>query len=110
MNSVTHLWSSYTWDVDQHIVSHAILKSGVCSLPTGNKLWKEVNLEPKSGKTKRIHMVLFLLNCFLGPRPVDDSETCWHGSGVYEDCNNKLWSRNVLIRQVRIKSTSHQQS
>ena len=29
---------------------------------------------------------------------MDDSETCWHGSGVYEDCNAKLWSRNMMIR------------
>ncbi len=37
----------YTWDIDQHVVSHAILKSGLCSLPASNGLWKEVNLEPK---------------------------------------------------------------
>lgn len=29
---------------------------------------------------------------------MDDSKTCWHGSGIYEDCNNKLWSRNMMIR------------
>ncbi len=29
---------------------------------------------------------------------MDDSKTCWHGSGIFEDCNNKLWSRNLLIR------------
>ena len=28
----------------------------------------------------------------------NDYKTCWHGSGIYEDCNNKLWSRNVMIR------------
>ena len=28
----------------------------------------------------------------------DDHSTCWHGSGIYEDCNNKLWSRNLMIR------------
>ena len=69
----------YTWDVDQHIVSHAILSSGLCTIDSGNKLWKELNLEPPDP-------------------PVDDSSTCWHGSGVYEDCNNKLWTRNVMIR------------
>lgn len=37
----------YTWDRDQHIVSYAILKSQLCSLPKDNKLWKELNLEPK---------------------------------------------------------------
>lgn len=31
-------------------------------------------------------------------RVFDDSETCWHGSGVYEDCNQKLWTRNAWIR------------
>lgn len=67
----------YTWDRDQHIVSYAILKSQLCSLPKDNKLWKELNLEPNEQ---------------------DDSQTCWHGSGAFEDCNNKLWSRNILIR------------
>ena len=38
---------SYTWEIDQHILSHAILNSGLCSLPRDNKLWKELNLEPK---------------------------------------------------------------
>ena len=28
----------------------------------------------------------------------DDSKTCWHGSGIYEDCNNKLNWRNAFIR------------
>ena len=36
----------YTWDIDQHIVSRAILKSGYCTIPANNTLWKEVNLEP----------------------------------------------------------------
>ena len=31
-------------------------------------------------------------------RVFDDSKICWHGSGIYEDCNNVLWSRNLLIR------------
>ena len=31
-------------------------------------------------------------------REFDDSATCWHGNGPYEDCNNKLWTRNALIR------------
>lgn len=39
---------SYTWDIDQHIVSRAILASGFCSLPRDNKLWKEVKLKPRS--------------------------------------------------------------
>ena len=38
---------TYTWDVDQHIVSHGILRSGYCSLPSSNKLWNELNLEPR---------------------------------------------------------------
>ena len=37
----------YTWDIDQHIVTHSILKSGLCSLPKDSKLWQEVNLEPE---------------------------------------------------------------
>ncbi len=67
----------YTWDVDQHITSYAILKSEICSLPKKNPLWKELNLEPTKAH---------------------DSKTCWHGSGLYEDCNNKLWTRNTMIR------------
>lgn len=38
---------NYTWDIDQHILSHSILSSGLCSLPKDNKLWAELNLEPK---------------------------------------------------------------
>eukprot|EP00095_Tigriopus_kingsejongensis_P006885 maker-scaffold125_size330479-snap-gene-0.11 protein:Tk06885 transcript:maker-scaffold125_size330479-snap-gene-0.11-mRNA-1 annotation:"hypothetical protein" len=67
----------YTWDIDQHIVSYGILQSQLCSLPEENKLWQKLNLKP---------------NAF------NDNQTCWHGNGVYEDCNNKLWSRNMLIR------------
>ena len=48
----------YTWDIDQHVLSYAILSSGLCSLPTANKLWKELNLTP---------------NLF------NDHNTCWHG-------------------------------
>jgi len=66
-----------TWDEDQHIVSYGILSSGYCTLPISNNLWKELGLQP---------------NFF------DDTETCWHGSGIYEDCNNVLWSRNLFIR------------
>jgi hypothetical protein len=29
---------------------------------------------------------------------VNDSATCFHGSGVYEDCNSKLWMRNFMLR------------
>ena len=38
---------------------------------------------------------MYLINF---PRCIDDTETCWHGSGIYEDCNNLLWSRNMMIR------------
>lgn len=68
----------YTWEVDQKISSRAIMKSGLCSLPPENKLWKEINIEPRP--------------------EFDDSKTCWHGSGIYEDCNNKLNWRNAFIR------------
>ena len=37
----------YTWDLDQHIATRAILGSGLCSLPRDSKLWREVNLEPR---------------------------------------------------------------
>ena len=29
---------------------------------------------------------------------MDDSATCFHGSGIYEDCNSRLWARNLMIR------------
>jgi len=66
----------YTWDVDQHIVSRSILESGVCNLSPSNPLWKEVKLKPNDKRDRN----------------------CWHGSGIYEDCNNKLWTRNAMIR------------
>ena len=25
-------------------------------------------------------------------------DQCWHGAGIWEDCNNKLWPRNAVIR------------
>ena len=44
---VMNLGTNYTWEVDQHISSRAILQSGLCSLPPENGLWKEVKLEPR---------------------------------------------------------------
>ena len=35
------------WWIDQAILSHAILKSGICSLPIDNALWQTVNLNPR---------------------------------------------------------------
>ena len=35
-------------------------------------------------------------------RPVDDSATCFHGSGIYEDCNSRLWARNLMIRYAYV--------
>jgi len=74
---IMDLSSDYTWDVDQHIVSHSIISNKLCSLQKTNKLWAELKLEPE---------------------PFPDMKTCWHGSGIFEDCNNKLWSRNAMIR------------
>ena len=31
-------------------------------------------------------------------RVFDDTKTCWHGSAIYEDCNNGFWQRNLKIR------------
>ena len=39
-----------------------------------------------------------LMRSSLLPRVFNDMSTCWHGSGIYEDCNSKLWSRNIMIR------------
>ena len=76
------LSTDYTWDVDQHIVSYAIISSKLCGLQKSNKLWSELKLEPE---------------------PFPDMKTCWHGSGIFEDCNNQLWSRNAMIKyQVRV--------
>ena len=38
------------------------------------------------------------IQCILCFRAFDDSTTCWHGGGIFEDCNNKLWTRNVILR------------
>ena len=29
---------------------------------------------------------------------VDDSSTCFHGGTAYEDCNNRSWMQNSLVR------------
>ena len=71
------LSTDYTWDVDQHIVSYAIVSNKLCSLQKSNKLWAELKLDPE---------------------PFPDMATCWHGSGIFEDCNNQLWSRNAMIK------------
>ena len=41
---------TYTWEVDQHITSRAILESGLCSLPADNGLWQALSLEDKEPK------------------------------------------------------------
>ena len=65
------------WDIDQDIVTYAILTNKMCSLQKSNKVWQKLNLEVA---------------------PFRDSETCWHGSGVNEDCNNGLPMRNAMIK------------
>ena len=42
--------NSYTWEIDQLLISRAILASGLCSLPFNNSLWQKVNLENKTHK------------------------------------------------------------
>lgn len=48
-NTITSITKSsnntYTWEVDQLIISRAILESGLCTLPASNTLWAAVNLE-----------------------------------------------------------------
>ena len=68
--------SGANWDLDQKILTRAILDAGYCSLPPTNSLWKELRLEPK---------------------PFPDA-SCWRGSGIWEDCNNRLWTRNAMIQ------------
>ena len=34
----------------------------------------------------------------LAPAPFRDQASCWHGSGIYEDCNNGLKMRNAMIK------------
>ena len=41
------IFDQNTWDIDQQILSHAILESGLCSLPESNNLWKQVNLKSR---------------------------------------------------------------
>ena len=42
--------NTYTWEVDQHITSRAIMDSGLCSLPKENQLWRTLSLDDKSPK------------------------------------------------------------
>ena len=65
-----------SWDLDQRILTRAILDAGHCSLPASHALWKELKLDPK---------------------PFPDAG-CWRGSGIWEDCNNRQWTRNAMIR------------
>ena len=51
---VLNFGPDYTWETDQKISSRGILKSGLCSLPPDNKLWQEVNPEPRSEYVCRI--------------------------------------------------------
>ena len=45
-----HESNEYTWEADQHITSRAIMKSGLCSLPSENKLWSSLSLEDQQPK------------------------------------------------------------
>ena len=45
--AMPELSGNYTWDLDQHIATRAILGSGLCSVPGDSKLWREVNLKPR---------------------------------------------------------------
>lgn len=45
-----HKTNKYTWEVDQHITSRAIMASGLCSLPSDNTLWTTLSLEDRNPK------------------------------------------------------------
>ena len=45
-----------------------------------------------------IHQNAYISQLTFNFREFDDSSTCWHGGGIYEDCNNKLWTRNAILR------------
>ena len=53
-NTITAITKStndtYTWEVDQLIISRAILESGLCTLPVNNSLWNAVNLRSHEKK------------------------------------------------------------
>ena len=75
--NLINITSIENWDIDQDIVTYAILTNKMCSLQRSNKVWPKLNLIPA---------------------PFHDSDTCWHGSGVNEDCNNGLKMRNAMIK------------
>jgi len=57
------------WSIDQLIITHVILKSGLCSLSSRRwKVWKEVNLNSTKAR---------------------DSESCWKGGRMFDDCNKQ---------------------
>ena len=94
---------SYIWDVDQKIVSRNILEKELCNLPKNNKLWENLNLNPRYRKFFKVHLVLIYCTCknsFFFFRTVDDSNSCYHGRVAFEDCNSAMWYRNTLIRYM----------
>ena len=54
INTITAITKSadntYTWEVDQLIISRAILESEMCTLPVNNSLWDAVNLRSQEKK------------------------------------------------------------
>ena len=45
------------------------------------------------------HFLKKIFIFFQYSREIDDSKTCWHGGGIYEDCNNTMaLGRNLKIR------------
>ena len=69
--------STEAWDIDQDIVTYSLLTNKLCSLQENNKVWSKLHLDPA---------------------PFRDSDTCYHGNGLNEDCNNVLWQRNAMIK------------
>ena len=61
--------NSSTWFTDQLITTHALLSSGVCSVPASSGLWRMPGLQVQPGP--------------------GDAATCWHGRG-YKDCNKDI--------------------
>ena len=57
---------SSTWNDDQLILTRLILQSGLCSAPKNHDLWKNVKLQPME---------------------MSDTETCFHGTDQWSDCN-----------------------
>lgn len=68
-------YHGYTWDWDQKILSRIILESGLCTVPSRNKIWDVVQMHPPI-------------------KDFSDNRTCFHGMKVRDYwIFDRLWEK-----------------